>query len=88
MARRARIRMNIKGIVDILQSEKSVEMAESAAERIRDASNAQSTWGGYFSARSSEGYPRARVWPIGPDASTDNARNQRLIRNLDAGRPT
>ena len=60
---------------------------ERRAKAVADACNVQSSWGGYHSAVSTEGNrPRARVWSVGPKADEDNARNQRMLRNMDAGR--
>lgn len=55
------------------------------AAAIRDACNAQSSWGGYVSGPASDG-SGAQVWAIDPHATVDNARANRLLRALDAGR--
>jgi hypothetical protein len=54
-------------------------------QAIENACNAQSTWGGYASeVEVFDDGPHGRVWTI--DEFTNEARAQRLIRNLDAGR--
>ena len=58
-------------------------LLEERAAAIAEACNRDSSWGGYHSAPSSDGQA-AQVWSA--DARNDEARDQRLIRNLDAGR--
>lgn len=53
------------------------------AEAIADACNEESAWGGYEFDDASGEWPRARVWSA--DSRADEARDNRLIRNLDAG---
>lgn len=56
------------------------------AAAIRDACNAESSWGGYESGPESENRrASANVWTIGLGRA-DNARSNRMVRNLDAGR--
>jgi hypothetical protein len=52
---------------------------------VEEACNAQSSWGGYASEVDvyADG-PVGRVWSI--DEAADEARAQRLLRNLDAAR--
>ena len=57
-------------------------LAESA-ERVAAACNRQSSWGGYH-AYAETG--RAGVVTESRSASIDNARSQRLLTNLEAGR--
>lgn len=56
------------------------------AAAIAEACNAESSWGGYFSEvdLGDPDHPVARVWSA--DARDDEARDQRILRNLDAGR--
>lgn len=62
-----------------------IEDLRARAKRIADACNQASSWGGYSSEVSTTGSrPRARVWSYG--AHDDEARQQRLVKNLDAGR--
>lgn len=58
------------------------------AEAISDACNAQSSWGGYdFEVMNlSTDHAEANVWTIDDRGVEDNARSNRLLRNLDAGR--
>jgi hypothetical protein len=52
---------------------------------IENACNSQSSWGGYASeVEVTADGPFGRVWSY--DEANDEARAQRLIRNLDAGR--
>lgn len=53
------------------------------AQAVADACNAESQWGGYESGDASGDWPRARVW--NSDSRNDEARDQRLIKALDAG---
>lgn len=81
MARRVRIDWNQQGFRDLMRDP---ALVEGRGERIADACNADSSWGGYYSAVSvSDIRARARVWSIGGNGE---ARKQRLIRNLDAGK--
>ena len=84
---RTKLRFNVDDFARIRTEEKVLADLRERAKKIADACNMQSTWGGYYSAAVVRGdRARARVWSIGPKAAEDNARNQRLIRNLDAGR--
>jgi hypothetical protein len=54
-------------------------------QAIENACNSQSSWGGYRSeVEVYDDGPHGRVWSI--DEASDEARAQRLVRNLDAGR--
>ena len=55
---------------------------EARAAAVADACNRDSSWGGYYSGAGSDG--TVRVWSA--DARSDEARDQRLLRNLDAAR--
>lgn len=83
---KGKLKFNNRAIAKLMEDPQVVADLEKRAAAVRDACNSQSTWGGYYSAVSTEGNrPRARVWSVGPKADEDNARNQRLIRNLQAG---
>lgn len=85
MARK--LRFNLRDFERIRTEAKVLADLKARAERIEAACNGQSSWGGYESeAEMGRTRAVARVWSIGPEAVEDNARNQRLIRNLDAGR--
>lgn len=56
---------------------------ERRAQAIADACNADSTWGGYHADVGRDG-KSAQVWSA--DARNDEARDQRLLRFLDAAR--
>lgn len=61
---------------------------ERRAAAVAAACNADSTWGGYKSGPEAQNQSRAaaNVWTVSAGAREDNARNQRMIRNLQAGR--
>lgn len=54
-----------------------------AAEKIAQACNAQSSWGGY---KAIMGSSAAVVLGYTHEANVDNARAQRILRNVNAGR--
>lgn len=58
------------------------------AARIAAACNAASSWGGYEweLITQNQGRASANVWTIDDRGIKDNARTNRLLRNLDAGR--
>lgn len=82
MARRkVRIDWNREGFRDLMRDP---SLVEGRGERVADACNAESSWGGYYHATTvSDVRARSRVWSIGGNGET---RQQRLIRNLDAGK--
>lgn len=62
-------------------------MIERKAEAITDACNRESSWGGYLHDDASSAIrARQHIWSA--DARNDEARDQRLVRNLDAGAHT
>lgn len=78
-----KIKWNVGAFAQLRQAH--LPLVEEAAESIAEACNAESSWGGYDSAASNDGYTATgRVWEF--DNREDEARNNRLIRNLDAGR--
>ena len=84
---RTKLRWNLDDFERIRREAKVLADLKQRAERIEAACNAQSSWGGYESeAEMGRTRAVARVWTITSGAVADNARNQRLIRNLDAGR--
>jgi len=84
---RARIRFRNGAIRALMNDAAVVADLEARAKRVAAEANAESSWGGYYSAVSTEGNrPRGRVWNIKQGASDDEARNNRMIRALDAGR--
>lgn len=76
-----RVEINPAGMAEIRRL--AGAMLAERATAIEDACNAQSSWGGYHSAVDSSGMT-ARVWSA--DRRNDEARDQRLLRFLDAGR--
>ncbi len=84
MGRRAKLKFNPAAFDEILGGSEALEMVRSKGEAIAEACNSDSSWGGYFSAATTDGdRARARVWSA--DNRNDEARDQRLVRNLDAG---
>lgn len=83
MAQRIRAKLNRRGIRSLLNSDEALALVASKGEAIAEACNSQSSWGGYFTAASADGVrARAKVWSA--DGRNDEARDQRLVRNLDA----
>ena len=87
MAKKAKLRFVRDSIPEIvLKAEKDKGVLDAAAKAIADACNSDSTWGGYYYAVNTDGkWPRARVWNVKRGASDDESRNNRLIKNIDAG---
>lgn len=82
-----RLTFNTGAIEQLLTSPAMEAELKRRAERIAAAANAESSWGGYQASSSREGSrARARVWNVKHEAADDEARNNRLIRGLDAGR--
>lgn len=82
---RSRIRVKVRraGVRELMTSEAALELIKGKAEAVAEACNSQSSWGGYFSAASADASrARAKVWSA--DRRNDEARDQRLVRNLDA----
>lgn len=77
-----RLVMNQAGVSAILDA--ASRLVAERAKAIADACNADSSWGGYESEveTGADGTAVARVWAI--DESSNESRNQRLLRNLDA----
>lgn len=83
MARAVRLQYNPKAYDEILGGAKALAAVSEKVDSIAAACNADSSWGGYFSAASStNGRARGRVWSA--DNRNDEHRDQRLVRNLDA----
>ena len=76
-----RIKWNLGGFDALRTSSGVVAMVEAEAKRIADACNAGSVWGGYhYEMTTSRKRARARVWS--GDRRNDEARDQRLVRNM------
>ena len=80
-----RLQFSNSGFRKIMRSANVQRDIEKRAERIAAACNAQSSWGGYEWAPASSG-SGAQVWSISDHARADNARSNRMLKNLDAGR--
>ena len=80
-----RIVLNDKNIDKLPTLPKAVADLARRVGAVEDACNSQSSWGGYRSeVEEWPDGPVGRVWSI--DEASDEARQQRLIRNLDAAR--
>lgn len=85
MADHIRVRLNPAGIRSVMGSERARADILRRAEAIRDACNEGSSWGGYEAAPEAENWrASANVWTI--TARDIEARDNRMIRNLGAGR--
>ena len=81
----AKVKVNRDEFRRLRTSPAALALVASRAEAIAAACNAASSWGGYEARSSAAGNrARAQVWTIEREAVVDNARNQRLIRNIGA----
>lgn len=83
-----RVKHHAKGYKALMLSPGAWADVGQRAQSIADACNAQSSWGGYRSGveKGNKRRASANVWSISKNADIDNARNNRMIRALDAGR--
>lgn len=67
---------------------KTVADVTRRVKAVADASNAQSSWGGYHYAVNTTDYKRpvGRVWSIGRSETPGSDRALRLLRNFDRAR--
>lgn len=79
-----RVKINSAGAKAILTSGEVAADLASRAEAVASACNGASTWGGYHASSSTSG-TRARAWVRSSDRRNDEARDNRMIHNLDAG---
>lgn len=71
------------GLRAIDRSPQALALVEAKVKAIADACNAESSWGGYaFAAAIHPDRVRGTVWSY--DNRVDEARDNRMIRNLDA----
>lgn len=85
MGKNLKIKLNRAGVEALLTSDEMKADLARRAKAIEVACNNDSTWGGYASSASNGGKrARAKVWSYG--AHDDESRQQRLVKNLDAGR--
>lgn len=78
-----KLKFNPDAFDRILGGAEAVEMVKEKAGSIAEACNSQSSWGGYFSSANTTGErARGHVWSA--DNRNDEARDQRMVRNLDA----
>jgi hypothetical protein len=81
----AKVKINRDNFRRLRTSPEALALVADRAEAVAEACNAQSSWGGYEARSSASGNrARAQVWTIEREAVVDNARNQRLIRNIGA----
>lgn len=80
---RVRLVFHRKAFEQIEKAPEIQALIEAKTKAIEDACNAQSSWGGYHSAVSvNNDRIRGRVWSA--DRRNDEARDNRLLHNLDA----
>lgn len=79
------VRVSRAAIRDMLTSDSVRADIARRAEAVADACNAESSWGGYKATHGGRSRARSSVWTVEPEAVADNARNNRIVRNLDAG---
>lgn len=79
----SKVRLKFRGgaIPQILKSDAALEIVKAHGERTAEACNSASSWGGYFTY-AEVGNHRARAVVLAADGRTDEARDQRLLRNL------
>lgn len=81
------VKINDAALAKLLVSPEVVADLERRGKAVAAAANADSSWGGYYSEASGTGKrAHARVWNVKHGAADDEARNNRLLRSLDAGR--
>lgn len=74
-----------KGLAELVTSPELLPLVKEKVDAIAAACNEESSWGGYSSAASIDGdRVRGRVWSY--DDRDDEARDNRMLRHLDAGR--
>lgn len=79
----ARVKINRGGFKALRTSPEALALVTRRAQAIADACNASSSWGGYEARSSATGNrARAQVWTIEREAVVDNARNNRILREL------
>lgn len=82
---KVRLVLDRRNIDRLATSPEAVVDVRRRVEAMAAACNSQSSWGGYESEVDVDGRGVVgRVWSI--DEASDEARAQRLVRNLDAGR--
>ena len=82
---RTRIVLNDRNIDSLPTQPKMVADVTRRTAAVADECNRQSSWGGYaYEVETSDDGPVGRVWSF--DEAADEARAQRLLRNLDAAR--
>lgn len=83
---KAKIKWNIKGFYDLRSEPGVVADLEARAEAIAAAAGVGYVTGSQQGAKKPQGRWRASVATGDWDAIEDNARNQTLLKSLDAGR--
>lgn len=83
MARRVRLVYHMEAFGEIERSPEVLALIKAKAEAVAAACNAESSWGGYASAAAIHSdRARGTVWSY--DNRNDEARDNRLVRNLGA----
>lgn len=85
MAAKPRVRVVVdkSAVEQLTNGDEAKSDVERRAEAIADACNGESEWGGYYSAAIDGNEAGANVWSS--DNRNDDARDQRMIRNMSAG---
>lgn len=87
MAKKQRVTVDSKAIGRILKGPQVKAEVEKRTTAIREACNADSSWGGYYSHVYDEySRPLGRIWTIGRYDSEGTDRALRMLKKLDAGR--
>lgn len=78
---RIKVKVNRAGVQALMKSDGALAKVKELGQATADACNSESSWGGYFTSASVDGdRARATVWSA--DNRNDEARDQRLVRNL------
>lgn len=84
MAARVKVKINAAAKKALLKSDSVQADLDRRGQAIADACNADSSWGGYKSGPAPGKTAKTNVWSIGDH--DDEARKQRLPRNMDSGK--
>lgn len=83
---RIRVEIDSAAAEQVLKSAGLRASFQRRGEAVADACNAQSSWGGYFTATTTDGdRVSTKVWSLSSKLPDEHDRHQRMVRNLDAG---
>lgn len=78
-----RVKVHGKRYPEFMAGAPAQALLDQMGKAVADACNAESSWGGYhYAVHVDERRARVHIWSA--DRRNDEARDQRLIRNLDA----